>query len=115
QQEEEADAAVRGLLVIEPEYVLPETESPRFRDFFEETRKKWEEEGRPGLEAATASGPPVTIKHSAPAQVESGLGISLTGNIEDPKAVVAKVVLFYRTGSSGKFETAKVKYAMRKF
>lgn len=115
QQDEEADAAVRGLLVVDPEFSLPETESPRFREFFETTRKKWDDEGRPGLDVAGTGGPPVSIKHSAPAQVESGLAVSLTGNIEDPKAAVAKVVLYYRSGSSGKFKTAKVKYAMRKF
>jgi hypothetical protein len=115
QQDEEADAAVRGLLVVDPEFSLPETESPRFRDFFENTRTKWNDEGRPGFEIGASGGPPVKLKHSAPAQVESGLAISLTGNIEDPKAVVAKVVLFYRSGSGGKFKTAKVKYAMLKF
>jgi hypothetical protein len=115
QQEDEADAAVRGLLVVDPEFSLPETESPRFRDFFENTRTKWNDEGRPGFEIGAAGGPPVTLKHSAPAQVESGLAISLTGNVEDPKAVVDKVVLYYRSGSSGKFKTAKVKYAMHKF
>src|SRR6185369_14963182 len=38
---EEADAAVRGIFVLNERFSLPPTESPRFRDFFEATRKKW--------------------------------------------------------------------------
>ena len=45
---DEADAAVRGLLVIDESFKLPSSESPRFRDFFDATRKKWEAEGKPG-------------------------------------------------------------------
>ena len=46
---EEADAAVRGLLVLNEAFSLPPTESPRFRDFFDATRKKWADEGKPGV------------------------------------------------------------------
>lgn len=117
QRDEEADGAVRGLLVLDPKYELPETESPRFRDFFEKTRETWNEEGRPGLEE---DGPdttvkPVVIKHSAPAQVSSGLTVSLDGKIDDPDAVVDRVILFYRAGTDGKFEQKRVSFAMRKF
>ena len=65
---EEADGAVRGLLVIDEEYELPETESPRFRDFFTNVREKWVEEGKPGQEvAAAASGvPKAKIVHKPP-------------------------------------------------
>src|SRR2546426_5129173 len=38
---EEADGAVRGLLVTDEGFELPKSESPRFREFFEKTRKKW--------------------------------------------------------------------------
>ena len=115
---EEADGAVRGLLVLDPSYELPESESPRFRDFFKQVRAKWESEGKPGLEAegAPAAGAgTVVMKHSSPAQVDAGEAVSLTGTLDDPKAIVSKVQLRYRAGSDGKFQSAKAKYAMHKF
>ncbi len=117
QRDEEADGAVRGLLVLDPKYALPETESPRFRDFFEKTRETWNDEGRPGLEVdgPDTTAKPVVIKHTAPAQVSSGLTVSLDGKIDDPDAVVDKVILFYRAGTEGKFEQKRVNFAMRKF
>ncbi|MBI4954485.1 MAG: hypothetical protein HY908_20845 [Myxococcales bacterium] len=114
---EEADAAVRGLLVLDEAYELPESESPRFRDFFGQTRKKWESEGKPGKEepGAAPAGPSVTIKHASPAQVDADSPISLDGTIEDPAGSVARVKLYYRTGSTGKFESAPVQYTMLRF
>jgi len=117
QRTEEADGAVRGLLVFDPKYELPETESPRFRDFFNKTREAWNEEGRPGLEVDRPDdqAKPVVIKHSAPAQVSAGLTVSLDGKVDDPDAVVDKVILFYRAGTEGKFEQKRVSFTMRKF
>jgi len=113
---EEADGAVRGLLVLDEDFELPDTESPRFRDFFNQTREAWEEEGKPGLEEGSeARESKVAIKHTSPAQVEADLPISLEGKIDDPDAVVAKVTMYYRTGSSGKFKSTRVKYSTRKF
>src|SRR6185503_19592424 len=48
-RKDEAENAVRGLLVQQPDYEIPAKESPRFRDFFAHSRAKWEAEGRPGL------------------------------------------------------------------
>ena len=48
-RKDEAENAVRGLLVQQPDYEIPAKESPRFRDFFAQARTKWEAEGRPGL------------------------------------------------------------------
>jgi hypothetical protein len=112
---DEADGAVRGLLVIDEGYALPETESPRFRDFFESVRKKWIAEGRPGQQQAIEGAPKVKIKHTAPAQVEAGEAVRLEGTVEDPDAQVAQLLLFYRTSGADKFEKVKAKYAMRKF
>lgn len=115
---EEADAAVRGILVIDPDFKLSEKESPRFRDFFEETRKKWEDEGRPGLEEASGAGKvqaAAKIVHTSPAQVEPGTIIKLSGKIEDPAGVVHSVELAYRTGSKGKFTTRTLAYSMGDF
>ncbi len=116
-REQPGENAVFGLLAQDPDYRLPDTESPRFRDFFEVARQKWEKAGRPGWkdpskEVATTR---VKIVHTAPAQVEADLAVLLEGSIEDPEASVSKLTLYYRTGSSGDFSTAKVKYAMRKF
>jgi len=119
QRNDEADAAVRGLLVLDESFELPDTESPRFRDVFKSVRKKWIAEGKPGTETTGETervAANVVIKHTSPAQVEeAGLGVSLTGTIDDPKAVIAKVKLYFRQGSSEKFKAAKVTYTMRKF
>ncbi len=102
---EEAESAVRGLLSLEPEYSLPASESPRFRDFFSEVQKKWEAEGRPGLVTAGAAPTqaPVDIQHRSPSQVKPDTDIPLTIKLEDPQGRVQDVKLFYRTGSKGKF------------
>lgn len=55
------------------------------------------------------------MKHSPPSQAEADLAISLSGVIEDPDAQVARMNVYYRSGSDGKFEDAPVKFAMRKF
>jgi len=119
QRDEESDGAVRGLLVLDPSFSLPDTESPRFRDFFDKVQKTWEEEGRPGFvdrtSEAPGSGSNVKVKHTSPAQVDPGASISLEGEVNDPDAIVSKVKLYYRKGTEGKFKTARVKYAVRKF
>lgn len=119
-RDEEADAAVRGLLVLDPKFELPESESPRFRDFFAAIREAWEEEGRPGLEPTPRGPEPrtdsqVVIRHAPPAQVDPGLDVSVTGTVDDPNAAVDELVLYYREGSSEKFTTVKVDFTVRKF
>jgi hypothetical protein len=111
---DEADAAVRGLLVLDESFNLPSSESPRFRDFFTATRKKWEEEGKPGKVDETrpvAVEKPVKITHSSPAQVEPNSTIQLTANVEDPGKRVGTVELAYRTGTKGKFVTVDGSYS----
>jgi hypothetical protein len=112
---EEGEGAVFGVLAQDPEFELPDSESPRFRDFFTSSREKWEELGRPGLKDDRAAASSVKMKHTAPAQVDAGMAIRLDGSIDDPNAEVDEVTLYYRTGSSGKFKKLKVKYTMRKF
>jgi hypothetical protein len=112
---DEADGAVRGLLVLDENYALPESESPRFRDFFKSVRDKWIAEGKPGQAQAVEGGSKVKIKHTAPAQVEAGSSVRLEGTIEDPDAQVAQLILYYRASSDEKFQKVKAKYAMRKF
>jgi hypothetical protein len=113
---DEADAAVRGLLVLDETYKLPASESPRFRDFFKATRDKWEAEGKPGKEKIDAAvEKPIRIMHSSPAQVPPGTSIKLTGRVEDPDGRVRGMSLAYRSGAEGKFAVASVNYTLGEF
>lgn len=115
---EEADAAVRGLLVLDESFNLPSTESPRFRDFFTSTRKKWEEEGKPGKADTTKPvepEKPVRITHTSPAQVEPDTTIKLTATLDDPESRVRSVQLAYRTGAKGKFIAVTGTYVSGQF
>ncbi len=106
-RKEEAESAVRGLLSLEPEYTMPQTESPRFRDFFAAVRQKWEAEGRPGLVKETEAPPaPVVMHHNSPSEAQSSTQVDLTARLDDPQGRVVSVKLFYRTGSHGKFDEA---------
>lgn len=118
---EEADAAVRGLYVIDENFALPSTESPRFREFFQKTKQKWLDEGKPGktpAEAGTSdvtAEPPVKVTHSSPAQAEPDSTIKLSGSIDDPKSRVRGVQLAYRSGAKGKFVIVPATYTLGKF
>lgn len=119
-KQEEADGAVRGLLVTDESFELPSSESPRFRDFFANSRKGWIADGRPGSKAASSGAEPVTtsivkIRHSSPAQVSAGDAVSLTGDLDDAEGAVHQIRLYYRQGSSGKFASTQARYTMRKF
>ena len=103
-RKDEAESAVRGLLALQPDYALPANESPRFRDFFSSTQKKWEAEGRPGVVKETEAQPePVTMQHVSPSQVAPGTEIPLSVKLDDPQGRVYDVKLFFRPGSLGKF------------
>jgi len=103
-RKDEAESAVRGLLALQPEYALPSSESPRFRDFFANAQKKWEADGRPGMVKETEAQPePVTMQHVSPSQVAPGTEIPLSVKLDDPQGRVYDVKLFFRPGSNGKF------------
>lgn len=114
---DEADAAVRGLLVIDEAFTLPPTESPRFRDFFKATREKWESEGKPGKSDAVTQKveKPIKIEHTSPAQVAPDTTIKLSGTVDDPEGRVRGVQLAYRTGAKGKFVTVAATFTMGSF
>lgn len=115
---EEADAAVRGIYVINENFSLPPTESPRFRDFFDATKKKWIAEGKPGkvtAGAAPVAEKPIRLQHSSPAQIAAKTAIKLSGSIEDPDNRVRGVQLAYRTGTTGKFVTIAATYSLGQF
>ena len=115
-QTEEAEAAVRGLYVIEPEFKLEPSESPRFRVFFEDVNKRWEAEGRPGYTSeAKAQGVAPTIKHASPSEWESGKQLRVTGEVVDPGGRAAAVAVRYRTGSRGKFKRMDARYGQGRF
>jgi tetratricopeptide (TPR) repeat protein len=107
-RKEESESAVRGLLALQPDYALPASESPRFRDFFAAVKQKWIAEGRPGLATDVVAPPaPVTMTHNSPAQAERGKQLDLSATLTDPQHRVASVKLFYRHGSTGKFDEAE--------
>lgn len=116
-KKDEAEGAVRGLLVTDESFVLPTGESPRFREFFEETRTRWSAEGKPGLKDVSTEKQATNIKirHTSPAQMSSSSAIALSGEVDDPAGAVTQLRLLFRQGSSDKFIATKVKYAMRKF
>jgi hypothetical protein len=103
-RKEEAESAVRGLLALDPDYALPATESPRFRDFFKSARAKWEADGRPGVVTETATAPtPVTMQHVSPQQAKPGTDIPLSVKLDDPQGRVYDVKLFFKGESAKKF------------
>lgn len=109
-RDDEADSAVRGLLSVEPDYQLPASESPRFRDFFAQARASWEAEGRPGLVKETPPERPVALRHGSPSSAERGKAVELRGKLDDPAGRADRVKLYYRAGSRGDFsaEVAEV-------
>lgn len=116
---EEADAFVRAIYVIEETFALPETESPRFRDFFDKAKKSWEADGKPGKApdggGGTTQESKVAVKHAPATQVESGTVLKIEGKIEDPDVVVEKVELYFRGGAKGKFIEKSLAYSMGSF
>jgi tetratricopeptide (TPR) repeat protein len=105
-RKDEAENAVRGLLVQQPDYEIPAKESPRFRDFFAQARAKWEAEGRPGIAKEEPTQKPVVLKHGSPTQVEAGTTVELRARLDDPDGRTGSVKLYYRSGSKGDFEGA---------
>jgi tetratricopeptide (TPR) repeat protein len=105
-RKDEAENAVRGLLVQQPDYEIPAKESPRFRDFFAQARAKWEAEGRPGITKEEPTQKPVVLKHGSPTQVEPGTSVELRARLDDPDGRTGSVKLYYRSGSKGDFTDA---------
>lgn len=117
-RKEEADAAVRGLYVLDENYELGKNESPRFREFFTATKTKWVEEGKPGKvdeSKPVAVEKPVKITHTSPAQVAPDQTIKLTASVDDPDSRVKSMGLAYRTGAKGKFITIAGTYVSGQF
>lgn len=107
---EEAESFVRALLTLQPDYELPKTESPKFRDFFAAARSKWEAEGRPGLVTEQTVLKAVTLRHHSPTEAEANARLVLTAQVDDPDRRVTSVRLFFRQGMSGKFSEETAQY-----
>lgn len=115
---DEADATVRAIFVLDEGFELPKGESPKFREFFEKTKKAWEAEGKPGKVEAGAAGPaekPIAVKHTPAAQIEKGSALKLEGTLEDPDVRVEKVDLYFRAGAKGKFTQKALAFSMGAF
>lgn len=102
-RKEESESAVRGLLAIDPNYTLPTSESPRFRDFFTIAKTKWEGEGRPGYVKETVSEKAVSLKHSSPSQAEAKKGLDLVVRLDDPDKRVKSVRAYMRNSAKEDF------------
>ncbi len=112
---DEAESAVRGLLVIDPEHQIPATESPRFRDFFAQARARWEAEGRPGVVVEKQAPKPVVLRLASPPSSDPDKAIELRGRFEDPESRVTSLRLFFRTGTKGEFTDVEVERTERGF
>lgn len=102
-QEESAKTAIYALYALDEEFELPKTESPKFREPFKKFREQWIEEGKPGQTKEAKVAAPVVLKHTPPAEVPHDQSVAVSGSIDDKDNRVAKISLFYRTGSAGKF------------
>ena len=106
-RKDESESAVRGLLALQPDYALPASESPRFRDFFAAVKQKWEAEGRPGFVVETGPAVPVEMTHNSPAEAVAHKQLDLSATLTDPQHQVTTVKLYYRHGSNGPFDEAE--------
>ena len=103
-KEDAAKSAVYKLLAIDESFTLPSSESPRFRDPFAKWKQQWNDDGKPGKVAPTETPPAaVVVKHIPASEVPHDQSIAVAGTIEDPDKRVARIVIFYRTGSTAKF------------
>ncbi len=108
-QDDSARAAAYQIFALDEDFALSKKESPRFREPFAKYKKLWIDDGKPG-QPKPAEKPPaaVWLKHSPATEVPHDSAISIGGSVDDPDKRVAKVSLFYRAGSSGKFTAADV-------
>jgi hypothetical protein len=102
-QDESAKTAIYALYAVNEDFELPKTESPKFREPFKKYREQWVEEGKPGQTKEEKAVAPVVLKHTPASEVPHDQTVAVSGSIDDPDKRVAKIALFYRTGSSGKF------------
>ena len=115
-KDEAAKSAVYKLYAVDEGYELPKSESPRFREPFTKWKQAWLDDGKPGQVAPTEKPPaPVLIKHLPASEVPHDQSVAISGTVEDPDKRVSKVILFYRTGSSGSFSQLPASLSLGSF
>lgn len=102
-QDESAKTAIYALYAVNEDFELPKSESPKFREPFKKYREQWIEDGKPGVTKEEKPVAPVVLKHMPQAEVPHDQSVAVSGSVDDPDKRVAKISLFYRTGSAGKF------------
>ena len=102
-QDESAKTAIYALYAVNEDFELPKTESPKFREPFKKYRDAWVEDGKPGQTKEEKPVAPVVLKHVPASEVPHDQTVPVSGSVDDPDKRVAKISLFYRTGSAGKF------------
>lgn len=92
---DEAAGAFRQLLIIDENWSFDTaTTSPKITTFFNATKQKWIEEGKPGK--VVSEQPKVTIAHKVPDQAVKGEPINIKFTVTDPGKVAAQVLLNFR-------------------
>jgi hypothetical protein len=102
-QDESAKTAIYALYAVNEDFELPKTESPKFREPFKKYKEQWIADDKPGLTKEAKPVAPVVLKHVPASEVPHDQSVAVSGSVDDPDKRVAKISLFYRTGSAGKF------------
>lgn len=115
-KDEAAKSAAYKLYAVDESFALPKSESPRFREPFTKWKAQWLEDGKPGQVLPTEKPPAaVTLKHLPPSDTPHDQSVAISGSIDDPDKRVARVALFYRTGTSAKFSEIPCTYGDGRF
>jgi tetratricopeptide (TPR) repeat protein len=105
---EQATGAFRNMLALAPDYHFDAATAPRIVEFFENVRRQWEADGRPGIRALPPAGPrPVRIVHAAPEQAVAGRDLSLRVSLVNGDGR-GRLLLRYRSGGRGLFQAVPV-------
>jgi hypothetical protein len=91
-RKDEAESSARGVFALSPNYELPKSESPKFREFFVEAKRRWDADGRPG-----AAPEKIVLRHQVPMEIPARKTFDISTMVEANKNAVAGVKVFYRT------------------
>lgn len=99
---EEAEGAYRLMLQVMPEAQVTYDMSPRFREFFGDVQRRWEDEGRPGMLPPA----PVVVRHRSPTEAQRETPFVLEITLDDPETRAAEVIASYRRSGDTVFAQA---------
>ncbi|MFI5298288.1 MAG: hypothetical protein ACHREM_09340 [Polyangiales bacterium] len=109
-QDDAARTAIFALYAVDEDYELPRKESPRFREPFAKYKAQWIEEGRPGKPKPTEKPPAaVVVKQLPVTTTPHDQRLEVKGSFDDPDDRISHLSLYYRSGSSGKFDEVAVR------